>query len=147
MDCPAYANCGKDCLSCPRLDKSHKKLLTLMKKARAIDGIKHIYIRSGIRYDLCPPAYTQELARHHVYDTLRIAPEHVSKNVLRLMNKDHGDLGKFIREFSSAAKDKKLSYYFMAAHPGSTMKEAEELALALSKLENIETIQLFTLRR
>ena len=79
-----------------------------------------------------------------MFDTLRIAPEHVSKNVLRLMNKDKGDLTKFIREFNKNRIRKGLSFYFMAAHPGSTMKEAARLADAISKLENAESVQVFT---
>jgi uncharacterized radical SAM protein YgiQ len=144
MDCPLSPTCDKDCLTCPRLDKSHKKLLRLMRKARDIPCIKNIYIRSGIRYDLCPPEYTQEIARYHVFDTLRIAPEHTSPRVLELMNKNFGDLGRFIKEFSAAADGKELSFYFMTAHPGSSIKEAQELAGSLKKLRNIETLQVFT---
>jgi uncharacterized radical SAM protein YgiQ len=144
MDCPLYYDCSKDCISCNRLDKSHSKLMQLMRKARKIPGIKNIFIRSGIRYDLCPPEYIQDIARYHVYDTLRIAPEHVSRSVLKLMNKDCGNLGNFTKEFAKASGGKELSYYFITAHPGSTIKEAKELGDSLKKLKNIETIQVFT---
>jgi uncharacterized radical SAM protein YgiQ len=144
MDCELSPSCEKDCIDCPKLDRSHKRILALMKKARAISGVKHIYIRSGIRYDLASDEYVQEIARHHVADTLRIAPEHVSKSVLKAMNKDRGDLARFTREFMAAAGKKELSYYFMAAHPGSTIKEAEELANAMAKLKNVEAVQVFT---
>jgi radical SAM superfamily enzyme YgiQ (UPF0313 family) len=106
--------------------------------------MKNIYIRSGIRYDLCPREYIREIAKHHVYDTLKIAPEHVSKNVLELMNKNRGNLGSFTKEFTKSSNGKELSYYFITAHPGSTMKEARELADSLKNLKNIETIQVFT---
>jgi len=141
MDCD---KCKKSCIDCSNLDRSNRRLISLLRKARSIKGVKKICLRSGIRYDLASPEYIKEIAEHHLFDTLRIAPEHVSKNVLRLMNKDKGDLTKFIREFNKNRIRKGLSFYFMAAHPGSTMKEAARLADAISKLENAESVQVFT---
>ncbi len=140
LDC---INCGNECLSCPRLDRTNKKLLSLLKKAREIEGVKKVYVRSGIRYDLVSPEYLKELAEHHIYDTLRIAPEHVSKHVLKLMNKDNGDLQSFISEFKKQSK-KSLSFYFMTAHPGSTQEDADKLAEYIRHLENTEDVQIFT---
>ena len=131
------------CLDCPQLDRSHSKLLELLRKARKIKGIKKINIRSGIRYDLAPREYVQELAEHHLYDTLRIAPEHVNKEVLKLMNKDWGNLNEFIDFFNGLNCGKELSYYYITAHPGSSMKEAKELAGAVKGLRNVN-LQVFT---
>ena len=140
MDCH---KCRKNCLECKNLDRSHTKLLQLLKKTRQIPGVKNIYIRSGIRYDLAPKEYIKEVAFHHVYDTLRIAPEHVSKNVLKLMNKEAGNLTEFINYFNSLDCGKKLSYYFITAHPGSSLKEAQELAQAIKGWRSV-SLQLFT---
>jgi len=139
MDCSL---CNGHCIGCSRLDRSNKRLINLLRKARQIKGIKKIIIRSGIRYDLASPEYIKEIAEHHLLDTLRIAPEHVNRDVLKLMNKDRGDLDRFMQEFKKTGRQ--LSFYFMTAHPGSTMKEAYELANAVKKLKNAESVQVFT---
>ncbi|MBW3012371.1 YgiQ family radical SAM protein [Candidatus Woesearchaeota archaeon] len=139
MDC---MKCSNSCIDCKNLDRSNKRLIALLKKARAVEGVNNVFIRSGIRYDLASPEYIKEVAAHHIFGTLRIAPEHVSKNVLRLMNKDKGSIDEFEKEFAKTKK--KLSYYFMAAHPGSSMKEAEELAKAVKGMKNAEAVQVFT---
>jgi len=143
MDCSLKDKCRKDCLNCKKLDKSHSKLLELLKKARNLSGINNVYIRSGIRYDLAPKKYIKKIAENHIYDTLKIAPEHVDKKVLHLMNKDHGDFKEFLNFFNSLKSGKELSYYFITAHPGSSMKEAEELALEIRDLNNV-SVQVFT---
>jgi uncharacterized radical SAM protein YgiQ len=140
MDCH---KCHKECLDCNVLDKSHNKLIQLMRKAREIKGIKNIFLRSGIRYDLAPNEYIKEVAKYHIYDTLRIAPEHTNKNVLSLMNKNRGNYKEFVKFFDSLNCGKKLSYYFITAHPGSSMKEAQELALSVKNLKNV-SLQVFT---
>ena len=139
MDC---RKCNKDCLDCKNLDRTNIKLISLLKKAREIKGIKNVYIKSGIRYDLASPQYITEISEYHIFDTLRIAPEHVNSKVLDLMNKNKGDLKKFIGDFQKTGR--KLSYYFMAAHPGSGIKESEELAEELCRLNNTEHVQIFT---
>ncbi len=71
---------------------AHRRLIALMRAVRKVPGVKKVFVRSGIRYDLaleCPD-YVQELVRHHVSGLLKIAPEHVSEKVLRLMNKSGG---------------------------------------------------------
>ena len=143
MDCSLRESCRKDCLNCEKLDKSHSKLLELLKKVRNLSGINKVYIRSGIRYDLAPKKYIKEIAENHIYDTLKIAPEHVDKKVLHLMNKDYGDFTEFLNFFNSLNSGKELSYYFITAHPGSSMKEAEELALEIRDLRNV-SVQVFT---
>ncbi len=143
MDCELKDKCHKDCLDCHKLDTSHSKLLELLKKSRTISGINNVYIRSGVRYDLAPKRYIKEIAENHIYDTLRVAPEHVNKKVLHLMNKDYGDFTEFLNFFNSLKSGKSLSYYFITAHPGSSMDEAEELALKIKNLHNV-SLQIFT---
>ncbi len=148
MDCK---KCNKTtCLTCENLDRSHKRLIQLMKKAREIPGIKKIYVRSGIRYDLAIESeeYIRDLSDHHISGSLKIAPEHFSTSVLSLMNKkDEKDtFNKFKTYFEKYNRPKKqeLKYYLMTAHPGSSIKEAEELANSIRKLRNTESIQIFT---
>ncbi len=145
MDC---MGCDGKCMGCFKLDKSHERLINLMKRARDVEGIKKVFVRSGIRYDLAMSSedYIRELSEHHVSGTLKIAPEHVSEKVLALMNKDNESLGDFIHLFTALNKDTKqsLRYYFMIGHPGDD--EAEVLALAekVKELKNVEHFQLFT---
>lgn len=141
MDCD---KCDKRCIDCSKLDRSNKRLLNLLRQVREIKGIKNVYIRSGLRYDLATPEYLKEVVQYHTSGKLKIAPEHIDKNVLRLMNKDKGDLNKFIHEFNKIKTNKSLAFYFMLAHPGCGMKEAKELALLVKKLKNTESIQIFT---
>jgi len=101
-----------------------------------------LYVRSGIRYDLVTDEYLKEI-KPHISGHLKIAPEHISKNVLEAMNKNKGDLEKFIKKFKELDCGE-LSYYFMVAHPGSTMKEAKELAEKRKTLKNSESVQIFT---
>lgn len=139
MDCN---DCEGSCIDCTKLDRSNKKLIELLKKARNVKGVEKVIVRSGVRYDLTTPEYLKEMAKHHILDTLRIAPEHVNKNVLRLMNKDKGDLWRFISEFKKTGRE--LSFYFMVAHPGCGMRETKELASITRRLKNAETVQVFT---
>ncbi|MBC7363964.1 MAG: YgiQ family radical SAM protein [Candidatus Aminicenantes bacterium] len=141
------------CLTCKKLDRSHRRLINLLRRARQIPGVKKIFVRSGIRFDLAlsSPEYVKELVNHHVSGLLKIAPEHVSANVLRLMNKSQVPVEEFRRLFLKLTGDRKqhLKYYFMVAHPGTTMKEAEELARYIKKLEAegekpVEGVQIFT---
>ena len=156
MDCPRRESCRReDCLSCPKLDRSHGRLIHLMRNVRKVPGLKRAFVRSGIRYDLAleSPEYIQELVGHHVSGLLKIAPEHVSPRVLRLMNKGGGKaaLGRFRRLFQKAGLGRKqhLKYYFMVAHPGTSDKEARELAQEIRRLEAggekpVEGVQIFT---
>ena len=132
------------CVECKELDRSHDRLIGLLRKARLVPGVKKNFVRSGIRHDLANEAYVAEMVAHHVFDTLRIAPEHVNPEVLRLMNKHHGDINLFLHWFKKTRTEQKLSFYFMTAHPGSSMKEAKELADAVGRLKNAESFQVFT---
>lgn len=139
MDCNL---CECSCIDCKKLDRTNKRLISLLRKARAIKGVKHIFIRSGIRYDLVTEEYIKEL-KYHVSGKLKIAPEHVNKTVLKLMNKDKGNLNEFINKFRKLT-GKDLAFYFMVAHPGSGMKENKELANVIKKLKYTEAVQVFT---
>ncbi|MGE0793427.1 MAG: YgiQ family radical SAM protein [Candidatus Woesearchaeota archaeon] len=146
MDCD---KCNlNNCINCNQLDRSQKKLISLLKKANEIEGIKNIYIRSGIRYDLANEEYiTQLIKGNHIFKKLRIAPEHINKTILNLMNKNKGNLIEFNKMFQECSEKlsskKQLSYYFMTAHPGSSIKEAKELYEFIKNLKNIENVQIF----
>lgn len=144
MDCEKSRECEGSCLKCRRLERSNKRLIELLQRVRMIKKVEKAYIKSGIRYDLASPEYLKEIARHHIFDTLRIAPEHVNKNVLKLMNKEQGELFEFVEKFKRIRVGRELSYYFMVGHPGCGLKEAEELAGAVKKLKNTEAVQVFT---
>ncbi|MFZ2054238.1 MAG: YgiQ family radical SAM protein [Candidatus Aminicenantales bacterium] len=152
MDCPKPCPEGT-CLSCKKLDRSHGRLIRLMKRTRAIPGIKKVFVRSGIRYDLAMESreYLRELSAHHVSGLLKIAPEHVSPRVLRLMNKGRDRSEEFRRLFRELNRGRRqqLKGYYMVAHPGTSEKEAQELGRHLEKLERegerpVEGVQIFT---
>ena len=104
---------------------------------RAIPGVKKVFIRSGIRFDYClldkDHTFIRELVDYHVSGQLRLAPEHVSNAVLKVMGKPRNEVyEQFVREFDretkKAGKEQYVVPYLMSSHPGSTMKEAVELA-------------------
>lgn len=146
MDC---GRCGRFiCTTCDKLDGSHKKLIRLMKAARKVKGVRKIFIRSGIRFDLAVNSedYIREIAEHHTSGFLKIAPEHFSEKILKLMNKNSGQFGRFKKMFDKYNRPLKqfLKYYFLAGHPGSTEKDAREQAGKMKQLGNTESVQLFT---
>ncbi|HIS69369.1 MAG TPA: YgiQ family radical SAM protein [Candidatus Gallacutalibacter stercoravium] len=136
---------GKKCLApqpCPQLQVDHREYLTILRKLRQLPGIKKVFIRSGIRFDYLnedeSDAFFEELVRHHVSGQLRVAPEHCSAAVLDKMGKPYiAAYLKFSKKFyaltQKAGKEQYLVPYLMSSHPGSTMKEAVELALFLKK--------------
>ena len=146
MDC--LTQCPKSCLQCSKLDKSHSKLIQLLRKARKIQGIEKIFIRSGVRYDLAlnSPEYIKEISQHHLSGCLKIAPEHLSTKVLKLMNKDNSRLEEFLGTFMAInrSRGQSLRYYFMIGHPGDDLTEVQFLARKMKQLQNIEQFQLFT---
>lgn len=140
MDCK---KCNSDqCISCKNLDRSHSKLIHLLKEIRKIKEVKRLFVRSGVRFDLATDEYIKEL-KPHISGTLKIAPEHVSPNVLEMMNKNKGNLDEFIKRFSKLDCGE-LSFYFMVGHPGTSMKEAKELAYKMKNLKNTQSVQIFT---
>ncbi len=146
MDCEKQ--CGGLCLNCNSLDVSHKRIINLLKKTRKIDGIKNVFVRSGIRYDLAVESedYVRELSEHHISGTLKIAPEHFSKKVLKLMNKETDKFDKFVSLFAKINKDNRqsLRFYMMICHPGDDEAEMKLQCSKIRRLHNIEQFQLFT---
>ena len=136
---------GKKCLApkpCPALQADHSEYLHLLRRLRALSGVKKVFIRSGVRYDyvLQDPdeTFLKELVQYHVSGQLRIAPEHCSAAVLDYMGKPHIEpYYQFQKRFYEITKsiDKKqyLVPYLMSSHPGSTLRDAIELSLFLKK--------------
>ena len=125
---------------CENLRTDHGPLISLMRQVRKEDGVKHVFIASGVRYDLAErsPEYVEELARHHVGGQLSVAPEHVSPRVLEKMKKPGIEsYERFQQMFACASRDAgKEQYdipYFISGHPGSTLVDMVELALWLKK--------------
>ncbi len=143
---------GRKCLApkpCPNLQVSHEDYLRLLRRLRSLDGIKKVFIRSGIRFDYLMEdendAFFEELVKYHISGQLRVAPEHCSAAVLDKMGKPHIETyKKFCDKFYAlTGKEKKDQYvvpYLMSSHPGSTLKDAVELAL-FCKRENIHPKQ------
>lgn len=122
---------------CKNLDTDHKDYLELLRKLRNISGVKKVFIRSGIRFDYVnadtSSAFLDELAKYHVSGQLRVAPEHVSDEVLYYMGKpEHAVYQQFLKQFEKAnARSGKKQYvvpYLMSSHPGCTITEAVKLA-------------------
>ncbi|MCO4771537.1 MAG: YgiQ family radical SAM protein [Deltaproteobacteria bacterium] len=125
---------------CKLLGTDHGPLVQLMRKARDVKGIKKINIASGVRMDLAKesPQYLDELVRHHVGGHLKVAPEHASDRVLKVMRKpDVDDFEQFGRAFAKASKragkEQYLVPYFISSHPGADVSDAIELAVFLKK--------------
>ncbi|HVQ00293.1 MAG TPA: YgiQ family radical SAM protein [Candidatus Thermoplasmatota archaeon] len=142
--------CQAKCIGCSKLDTSHQHLIALLRKARQIKGVKKIFIRSGIRYDLALESkeYIKEISEHHISGCLKIAPEHFSKNVVALMGKDNTRFDEFLSYFTelNVKKRQALRYYFMIGHPGDSMDEVLFLRDVIRKkrLTNLEQFQVFT---
>ena len=125
---------------CENLRTDHGPLIQLMRRVREEEGVKHVFIASGVRYDLAErsPEYVEELARHHVGGQLSVAPEHVSPRVLEKMKKPGIEsYERFQAMFACASRDAgKEQYdipYFISGHPGSTLEDMVDLALWLKK--------------
>lgn len=122
---------------CKNLTVDHKDYLQLLRKVRNIPKVKKVFVRSGIRFDylMADPdkTFLNELVKYHVSGQLRVAPEHVSDEVLKFMGKPRHEVYEgFLKEYEKAnARTGKQQYavpYFMSSHPGCTMKEAVKLA-------------------
>ncbi len=123
---------------CENLGTDHGPVIDLMKRVREEEGVKHVFIASGVRYDLAElsPEYVNELAKHHVGGQLSVAPEHASPRVLEKMKKPGIESFERFREmFACASQDAgKEQYdipYFISGHPGSTLEDMVDLALWL----------------
>jgi uncharacterized radical SAM protein YgiQ len=125
---------------CDNLGTDHGPLVALYKKARALPGVKRVFIASGVRYDLAvrSPEWIRELAQHHTGGYLKIAPEHTEDGPLRHMMKPGiGAYDRFKELFDryseEAGKEQYLIPYFIAAHPGTTDEDMLNLALWLKR--------------
>lgn len=132
----------KRCLSprkCSQLQADHSEYIDILKALRELDGVKKVFVRSGVRFDYAladkkhGDEFIKELAQNHVSGQLRLAPEHVTGDVLDVMGKPSIDLYEsFVEKFDKASADAGLEQYvlpyLMSSHPGSTLKDAVELA-------------------
>ena len=127
---------------CPNMDVDHSDYLSLLRKLRNLKGVKKVFVRSGIRFDYLladsDRTFLDELCRYHISGQLRVAPEHISDNVLSRMGKPPVSVyNRFIAEFEAAnARCHMNQYavpYLMSSHPGSTLKDAIALAEYLNK--------------
>ena len=150
----------KSCLGdkpCPKLCLDHGKQVQLLMNIRSIPGVKRVFVGSGIRYDMIladeknGERYLENLVRHHVSGQMKIAPEHVSRRVLKTMGKPGPEkLTEFKDRFDKCTarcgKELFLTYYFIAAHPGCRNEDMEELSrFCHSRLKtNPEQVQIFT---
>ncbi len=149
------------CVDSKRICKSmkidHSRLINLLRSIRKIRGVKKAFVASGIRYDLINAdknsgyTYLKELVKHHISGQMKVAPEHTSPKVLEAMNKPNKEeLVKFKKLYDklNAEEGKKqfLTYYLIAAHPASTLKDMEELKrFTRDELKmNPEQAQIFT---
>lgn len=136
----------KQCLfpkPCKNMDVSHKDYMILLRKLRDLPNVKKVFIRSGIRFDYVmadkDDTFMKELCEHHVSGQLKVAPEHVSDAVLSKMGKPENRVyQEFVKKYKKInqqiGKNQYLVPYLMSSHPGSTMKEAIELAEYLRDL-------------
>ena len=171
-----YGMAGKDrslcekctrpsCISpavCANLDTSHARLRELYRRAREVKGVKHIFIGSGIRYDLLVKEfntrgdardmeeYLDQVVRYHVSGRLKVAPEHVSDRVLEVMRKPsfryfHLFKQLFDRLNARAGKRQQIVPYFISSHPGSSVEDMAALAVETRAMDfRLEQVQDFT---
>ena len=136
---------GRKCLApspCKNLEADHTEYLALLRRLRALPGVKRVFIRSGIRFDYLledkDESFFKELVEHHVSGQLKVAPEHCSAAVLDRMGKPHIEtFNRFVKRFyqltEKEGKEQYLVPYLMSSHPGSTLKDAVQLAVYLKK--------------
>ncbi|NLL93860.1 MAG: YgiQ family radical SAM protein [Clostridiales bacterium] len=137
---------NKQCLfpkGCKNLNLDHKDYLELLRKLRELPNVKKVFIRSGIRFDYLvydnDDTFFREMVKHHISGQLKVAPEHISDNVLSKMGKPANSVyEKFIKKYKKLNEEMGLNQfvvpYLMSSHPGSTMKDAVALAEYLRDL-------------
>lgn len=130
----------KSCLSpepCPALEVDHTEYLSILRALRAINGVKKVFVRSGIRYDYLlldkDETFFHELVQHHISGQLKVAPEHISDRVLTIMGKPGRKVfdsfrNRFAQINKEEGKKQFLVPYLISSHPGSTLDDAVELA-------------------
>lgn len=136
---------GKKCLAptpCKALEADHSEFLDILRTVRELPKVKKVFIRSGIRYDYMladkDDTFFREMVKYHVSGQLKVAPEHCSAAVLDKMGKPHIEAyiefsKKYFQLSDDAGKEQYLVPYLMSSHPGSTLKDAVELAVFLKK--------------
>ena len=136
---------NRSCLApepCPNLDADHRDYLELLRKIRAVPGVKKVFIRSGIRFDYLlrdkNSAFFAELVQHHISGQLKVAPEHCVDKVLDYMGKPHiAVYERFKQKYDSLnrkyGKEQYLVPYLMSSHPGCTLADAVKLAEWLNR--------------
>lgn len=137
---------NKQCLfptGCKNLKVDHTDYLSLLRKLRELPNVKKVFIRSGIRFDYLiydeDDTFFKEMVEHHISGQLKVAPEHISDNVLKRMGKpENAVYEKFIKKYRNINEKLGLKQfvvpYLMSSHPGSTMKDAVILAEYLRDL-------------
>ena len=130
----------RSCLApepCPNLDTDHSDYVRLLRKLRSIEGVKKVFVRSGVRFDYVMAGknqeFLQELVEHHVSGQLKVAPEHCVDNVLDYMGKPHNEVFEgFCSSYEAInrrlGKEQFLVPYLMSSHPGSSLRDAVKLA-------------------
>ncbi|MCI6639297.1 MAG: YgiQ family radical SAM protein [Pygmaiobacter massiliensis] len=122
---------------CPRLLVDHREYVEILRHMRSLPGVKKVFIRSGIRYDYLmmdqDETFFKELVRHHISGQLKVAPEHCAPATLRYMGKPNVEVfERFVKRFyqltEAEGKKQYLVPYLMSSHPGSTLKDAVQLA-------------------
>ncbi len=147
---------GRQCLyptPCKNINADHSDYVALLRKLRKLSGVKKVFIRSGIRFDYLladkKGTFFKELVQHHISGQLKVAPEHVSDAVLSRMGKPKNAVyNQFVKQYFALNKqvgmNQYLVPYLMSSHPGSTMKEAVELAEYIREMGyNPEQVQDF----
>ena len=131
---------GRQCLyptPCKNVNADHSDYVALLRKLRKIPGVKKVFVRSGIRFDYLladkKDTFIRELVQYHISGQLKVAPEHVSDAVLCRMGKPRNAVyNQFVSKYFALNKQYNMNQflvpYLMSSHPGSTMKEAVELA-------------------
>ncbi|MCD4673873.1 MAG: YgiQ family radical SAM protein [Anaerolineaceae bacterium] len=163
-ECPKKLKDGscqdRRCLTpeiCPVLKIDHSRQLSLLRRLRRIEGVKKVFVASGIRYDMVLAdrqhgrTYLKEIVEHHTSGQLKIAPEHTEEHVLRRMGKPGtADLHQFKAMFDqmnkTAGKKQFLTYYLIAAYPGCSLADMQKLKTYASRelRLNPEQVQIFT---
>jgi uncharacterized radical SAM protein YgiQ len=127
---------------CPQLEVDHRDYVTLLRELRELEGVKKVFVRSGVRFDYAlldkDDTFLKELCEHHISGQLKVAPEHTSDKVLKIMGKPPARVyrafaAKFAAINKKLGKKQYLIPYLIASHPGSTLKETLTLSEELRK--------------
>jgi len=158
LKCKSGEFCNKrDCLypsPCRNLKTDQTKYVQLLQKVSSLQGVKKVFVRSGVRFDYAMlddnGGFLPELVRDHVSGQLKVAPEHISKRVLNFMRKPEHDVYEaFVSQYNTLNKRYKkkqfLVPYFISGHPGNTLADSVELACYINSLGYMpEQVQDFT---